>query len=134
MALSFDKAFGIHQHSIVARSRRAEVLSNNIANADTPNYKARDLDFQEVMRNAKSRARSASQITTTHEKHFKATSSVLDETYFVVPDQPDTGDGNTVNVQLERNKFLENSMEYQASLRFLTGRIQGIKKALTGQS
>lgn len=132
MGLSLDKAFGIHQHSIIARGRRAEVLANNIANADTPGYKAKDINFQEVMQRAKSGQ--SSQITTTHEKHFKIHNGRQSDTYFVTPDQPDTGDGNTVNVQLERNKFLENSMEYQASLRFLSGRISGLKKAITGQS
>lgn len=131
MAISLDKIFGIHQHSIVARGRRAEVLSNNIANADTPNFKAKDIDFQEAMKNAKSKQ--SAYIATTHEKHFKIPSGKQSDSYYVVPNQPDTGDGNTVDVQLERNKFLENAMEYQASLRFLTGRISGIKKALTGQ-
>ncbi len=131
MAISFDKAFGIHEHSIIARGRRAEVLANNIANADTPNFKAKDINFQEVMKNA--RSKQSTHITTTHEKHFKLPHAGRGDTYFVTPDQPDTGDGNTVDIQMERNKFLENSMEYQGSLRFLTGRISGLKKAITGQ-
>ena len=46
MSISFDKALGIHEKALGFRAQRAEVLANNIANADTPNYKARDLDFQ----------------------------------------------------------------------------------------
>ena len=132
MAINFDKAFGIHQHTMVARSKRAEVLAGNIANADTPNYKAKDIDFQQVMKNARNK-QSTQTMSLTHEKHFKIPSVGHDDTLFVRPDQPDTGDGNSVNLQEERNKFLENSMEYQASVKFLGGRIQGLKKALSGQ-
>ncbi|MFT4927879.1 MAG: flagellar basal-body rod protein FlgB [Phenylobacterium sp.] len=134
MSISLDKAFGIHQHSIVARGRRAEVLANNIANADTPNFKAKDVNFQEVMQKARSRTAGTSvDIATTNDKHFKLSHGSRGDSYYVTPDQPDTGDGNTVDVQKERNKFLQNAMEYQASLKFLTGRIAGVKKALTGQ-
>ncbi|MFT5161711.1 MAG: flagellar basal-body rod protein FlgB [Alteromonadaceae bacterium] len=131
MSFSLDKAFGIHVNTIVARGRRAEVLANNIANADTPNFKAKDLDFQQVMKRASSKQ--SVHIATTHEKHFKIAASGQSDTFYITPDQPDTGDGNTVDIQVERNKFLQNSMEYQASLRFLTGRISGLKKAITGQ-
>jgi flagellar basal-body rod protein FlgB len=132
MAISFDKALGVHEHTMIARSKRAEILASNIANADTPNYKAKDMDFGLVLKNARSK-QSSHGMSNTHEKHFKIPSAGQSETLYVTPDQPDTGDGNTVDIQLERNKFLENSMEYQASVRFLGGRIKGLKKALTGQ-
>jgi flagellar basal-body rod protein FlgB len=132
MAINFDKAFGIHQHTMVARSRRAEVLASNIANADTPNYKAKDINFQQVLKNARNN-QSSQAMHATHEKHFKMPVAGNDDTLYVRPDQPDTGDGNSVDIQQERNKFLKNSMEYQASVKFLGGRIQGLKKALSGQ-
>jgi flagellar basal-body rod protein FlgB len=133
MAINFDKAFGIHQHTMVARSQRAEVLAANIANADTPNYKAKDIDFGQVLKNARNKQTTSQSMYSTHEKHFKIPAVGNDDTLYVRPDQPDTGDGNTVELQTERNKFLENSMEYQASVKFLGGRIQGLKKALSGQ-
>ena len=133
MAISFDKAFGVHEHAMVARSRRAEVLAGNIANADTPNYKAKDMDFHQMLKNAQDK-RPAQMMSSTNERHFKIPSiGGQNETLYITPDQPDTGDGKTVDIQVERNKFLENSMEYQASVRFLGGRIKGLKKALTGQ-
>lgn len=132
MAISFDKAFGVHQHTMVARSKRAQVLASNIANADTPNYKAKDVDFGQMLKNAQNKT-SQDRMYITHEKHFKIPSVNQEETLYTIPNQPDTGDGNTVDMQLERNKFIENSMEYQASVRFLGGKIQGIKKALSGQ-
>ena len=52
MALSFDKAFGVHQYTLGVRAKRAEVLSSNIANADTPGYKARDIDFAQALQDA----------------------------------------------------------------------------------
>ncbi|WP_199608998.1 flagellar basal body rod protein FlgB [Flocculibacter collagenilyticus] len=130
MAISFDKAFGIHPDALLARSRRAELLSSNIANADTPGYKAKDLDFQQALEQAKSNY--STKMTATHHKHFDLKSSHQPEVKYRVAHQPDTGDGNSVDVQMERNKFVENAMEYQASLRFLNGKISGLKKALTG--
>ena len=132
MAINFEKAFGLHGHAMIARSRRSEVLAGNIANADTPNYKAKDVDFQQVLKNAQ-RGATQQGMSMTHEKHFKIPKVGEADVLYVRPDQPDTGDGNTVDVQQERNKFLENSIEYQASLRWLGGRVQGLKKALSGQ-
>jgi flagellar basal-body rod protein FlgB len=68
----------------------------------------------------------------THEKHFDVRIATNNGVQFRTPDQPDTGDGNTVDAQVERNLYLENSMQYQASIQFLTGRIKGLKKAITG--
>ena len=134
MAISFDKAFGIHQYTIGARSARAEVLSANIANADTPGYKARDLDFSAALEQAQSGMQSGFSLATSNERHISSTvSSGLSSTLkYRNPDQPDTGDGNSVDVQQERSAFLENGFEYQASLEFLNSRISGLLKAIKG--
>ncbi|ATC95550.1 flagellar basal body rod protein FlgB [Pseudoalteromonas tunicata] len=132
MAISFDKAFGIHPNAMLARVQRAEVLASNIANADTPGYKAKDIDFAQALKSAKSAQ--SSQLSRTHEKHFSINTSSIDSiSQFRNPNQPDTGDGNSVDVQVERNLYVQNSIEYQASLRFMTGKIQGLKKALGSQ-
>ncbi|MGI5309253.1 flagellar basal body rod protein FlgB [Rheinheimera sp. WS51] len=130
MAISFEKAFGMHPEALMIRDRRAQVLSENIANADTPGYKARDIDFNQAMKLAK--AHQSGSVGRTHEKHFAISSQLGADTLFRNPDQPDTGDGNTVDIHHERNAFMQNSMEYQASLSFLTARINGLKKAITG--
>lgn len=130
MAISFEKAFGMHPDAMLIRERRAQVLSENIANADTPGYKAKDLDFQQALQHAKSRQ--GASISKTHEKHFNISISARQEEQFRHPDQPDTGDGNSVDIHRERNAFLQNSMEYQASMSFLNSRISGLKKAITG--
>lgn len=132
MAISFDRALGIHPQAVLARSQRAEVLATNIANADTPNYKARDIDFSKALEQAKSSQ--SQRLATTHEKHFDLNINSLEaNSLYRIPNQPDTGDGNTVDMQVERSKYVQNAMEYQASINFLGGKFKGLKKALGGQ-
>ncbi len=134
MAISFDKAFGIHPQAMLVRSRRAELLASNIANADTPGYKAKDVDFASALETAKSQIKSGNAMTRTNEKHLSGgTQMSTSYEMYRVPNQPDTGDGNSVDIQVERNLYTQNALEYQASLSFLSGKIMGLKKALGGQ-
>lgn len=130
MAISFEKAFGLHPEAMLVRDRRAQVLAENIANADTPGYKAKDIDFHQALSNAK--ARQSGAMNRTHEQHFNISIAQRQEAMFRNPDQPDTGDGNSVDIHRERNAFMQNSLEYQASMTFLNSRISGLKKAITG--
>ena len=130
MAISFEKAFGIHPQSLQVRAQRAELIASNIANADTPGYKAKGMDFKAALAQASSKQQTG--MTRTNEKHFDVRMELNNGVGFRTPNQPDTGDGNTVDVQVERNLYLENSMEYQASLQFLDSKIKGLKKAITG--
>ncbi|KMT65489.1 flagellar basal body rod protein FlgB [Catenovulum maritimum] len=131
MAISFDKAFGIHPEALSLRLKRSEVLASNIANADTPGYKAKDFDFQAALSGA--RKEYSTSLTRTSDKHMSFSSSMNDGLQYRNPLQPDTGDGNTVELMAERNEFLQNQLRYNSSLQFLTGRIKGLKKAITGQ-
>ena len=131
MAISFDKAFGVHQYTLSVRAKRAEVLSSNIANADTPGFKARDIDFSQALQDAQSQQGFG--LSTTSEKHFALQMDASGSTQYRNPLQPDTGDGNTVDVQQERSEFLRNSLEYQASLEFMNSKISGLLKALKGE-
>ncbi|WP_299270718.1 flagellar basal body rod protein FlgB [uncultured Psychrosphaera sp.] len=130
MAISLDKAFGIHQNALLVRSDRAEVLSSNIANADTPGYKAKDMDFAVALANAQKS--NTYRMSKTHDKHFDLSVEIDTSQKYRNPNQPDTGDGNTVDVEVERNMFMQNSMEYQTSLEFLNGKVKSLNKALTG--
>ncbi|MFT6507667.1 MAG: flagellar basal-body rod protein FlgB [Colwellia sp.] len=130
MAISFEKAFGIYPQSIQVSAERAEIIAGNIANADTPGYKAKGLDFKAALAQAASKQQTG--MTRTNEKHFDVRMELNNGVGFRVPDQADTGDGNNVDVQVERNLYLENSMKYQASLQFLNGSIKGLRKAITG--
>ncbi|MFP2770623.1 flagellar basal body rod protein FlgB [Oceanisphaera sp. KMM 10153] len=132
MTISFDKAFGIHQHALVARSERAELLAGNLANADTPGYKAKDMDFQSALSQAQTNQ--GFSLSRTSQQHFAVELSPPGTVQFRVPNQPDTGDGNTVDVQTERNNYMENALQYQASLEFLNGKISGLLKAIKGDS
>ncbi|AKH20282.1 flagellar basal body rod protein FlgB [Sedimenticola thiotaurini] len=129
--MSFDKLLGIHAQALQLHAKRAEVLAGNIANADTPGYKARDFDFHEVLRQ---QVAGESTLTTTHQRHIPLDDGVISpsEMAYRIPTQPSL-DGNTVDSQLEHTAFAENALQYQASLRFLGGTIQTLKKAITGQ-
>ncbi|WOT06229.1 flagellar basal body rod protein FlgB [Shewanella youngdeokensis] len=131
MAISFDKALGVHQHTLGIRSQRAEVLSSNIANADTPHYKARDVDFAKAMNSAQSR-QSGLAMTKSDSKHFDMAALTQQNVAYRVPNQPDTGDGNTVDIQEEQSAFMQNALEYQMSLGFLDSKFSGMKKAIRG--
>ena len=130
MAIGFDKGFEMHAQGMLLRSQRAEVIAGNIANADTPGYKAKGMDFQKAMQQASQQQQMG--MSRTNTKHFDVRTELNNNIDFRIPDQPDTGDGNTVDVQVERNLYLENSLEYQAGVQFLNGKIKALKKVITG--
>ncbi len=132
MAISFDKALGIHEQALQARVKRAEVLANNLANADTPGYKARDVNFQAMMRQAQE-SLSGLAMERTHEAHLDTSSAGgADELLYRIPHQPSV-DGNTVDAQQEQSRFMRNAMDFQASFQFLNSKFSGLTKALSGQ-
>ena len=130
MAISFDKGFELHAQGMQLRAQRAEVIAGNIANADTPGYKAKGMDFQKAMQQASQLQQTG--MKRTNAKHFDVRTEINNNVDFRVPDQPDTGDGNTVDVQVERNLYLENSLEYQAGVQFLNGKIKALKNVISG--
>ncbi|AGH80566.1 flagellar basal-body rod protein FlgB [Psychromonas sp. CNPT3] len=133
MAINFDKALGMHQYTLGVRSRRAEILASNLTNADTPDYKARDLNFKEALLSA--RSGSGISLSRTNEIHRTGHSFSMQQSnqYYRTGNQPDTGDGNNVDAEVERNLFMKNSLQYQASLDFLNSKISGLRKAIKGQ-
>ena len=133
MAINFDKALGIHQYTLGVRSRRTELLASNIANADTPGYKARDLDFKTELKNAKFRTGVSLDRTNVAHRFGQSYSMSQAGVLYRMGNQPDTGDGNTVDAEVERNLFMKNSLEYQASLDFLNSKISGLREAIKGQ-
>jgi flagellar basal-body rod protein FlgB len=131
MAISFNNALGIHQHTVGVRERNAEIISSNIAQANTPGYKARGMDFDKALQAAKSGANFG--LSRTDERHIAATTSVSGEKMYRLPTQPDTGDGNTVDVDLERNLFMQNQIRHQASMDFLGSKFKNLTKAIKGE-
>lgn len=132
MAITFDKALGIHQHALETRVKRAEVLANNMANADTPGFKARDLDFKSMMQKAQNDM-SGFGMKKTHVGHMDSSSGAGHaDLLYRVPEQPSV-DGNTVDAQSEQTRFMRNAMDYQASFQFLNSKFTGLTKALKGE-
>ncbi|WP_416909057.1 MAG: flagellar basal body rod protein FlgB [Polymorphobacter sp.] len=109
-----DRQFGIHGTALQLRSSRMAMLASNIANAATPGYKARDLDFQAALGAAQNGQSPSSAVR------------------YRVPVQPSL-DGNTVELATEQTAFAENALHYRASLSFLTGRIETLTRALRGE-
>lgn len=128
--MKLDDVFGIHEEAMRLRSRRSEVLASNLANADTPGYKARDFDFKAILRNE---VQNPVRLAATHSGHIRSDQGVVASTQMAyrIPQQPSL-DGNTVEVEREQAQFSENAMRYQASLRFLDGRIKGLMMAIKG--
>jgi flagellar basal-body rod protein FlgB len=128
--MKLDQVFGIHEQALKLRSKRSEVLAANLANADTPGYKARDFDFQKVLGGQLS---AAADLRTTNSRHISTATTPVpsNELLYRIPSQPSV-DGNTVDPDQEQMAFTRNAMQYQASLDFLNGRIKGLMTALRG--
>jgi flagellar basal-body rod protein FlgB len=125
-----DSALGISPQVLALRARRLELLSANIANADTPGYKARDIDFAAAMREASGQQGS---LLRTHDRHLGGGGVAAEgAVMYRVPGQPSL-DGNTVETQVEHAAFMDNAVRYQASLNFLDGRIAALRLAIRGQ-
>jgi flagellar basal-body rod protein FlgB len=125
--------FRFFQQSIGLRAQRQEVLSSNIANADTPNFKARHFDFKTAMTNAlDERMRLSDQnLSLTSARHIpgKAVSSGPTDLLYRLPYQPSL-DGNTVDMDIERVQFADNTLHYQSSLQVLSGRMRSMLQAI----
>ena len=128
----FDKVFGIHERALLLRGERVGVLAANIANADTPNFKARDLDFAAVL--AGQQGGGSLPMAATRAGHLPAleTSPAGGELKYRIPFQPSL-DGNTVEAPVEQAQFAQNAVRYQASLMFINRRISSLELAISGQ-
>jgi flagellar basal-body rod protein FlgB len=128
--MKIDQAFGIHEDALRLRTRRSEVLAGNLANADTPGFKARDFDFGAVLR---AEMPGTVQLAATHATHVRTdgATALPGPMQYRNPDHPSL-DGNTVDVAREQVEFSANAMQYQASLRFLDGKIRSLLSAIRG--
>lgn len=134
MTINFQAALGVHDQALALRSQRAEVLANNIVNADTPGYQARDMDFDKLLSFAASNMQSP---RVTNERHFStainASASGPDNgLLYRNPHQPSI-DGNTVDLQIEQAEYAKNALRFQASFTFLNSKVRGVMTALRGE-
>jgi len=136
MSFSLDAYLGVQQDALKVQSKRMEVLATNLANVDTPNYKAQDIDFKTALAQAGSPGSSLA-LTTTSANQIgnNATTGDLDNSAalkYRVPLAPSL-DGNTVDEQMEQAAFADNTVRYQATLTFLSGSLKDLVTAITGQ-
>lgn len=129
MAINFDTALGIYPQVLGMREKRGEMLAANLANADTPGYKARDLDFKSVL---KHNMTLIEPMERTQAKHFVTQQLLAARVMYRNPNQASL-DGNTVESNVEQAKYAENAVQYQASLQFVSNKFSGLMMALRGQ-
>ena len=134
MKARLDQAMMFHQTVLNARAYRQQLLASNIANADTPNYKARDIDFRSALQGALGGRLGPLALATTSAGHQRGTTvNPLERfTQFRAETQASV-DGNTVDMDVERSAFAENALNYEASLTFINGLIRGMRTAIAGQ-
>jgi flagellar basal-body rod protein FlgB len=143
MMNKLDAALNFHQTALRVRNQRQELLASNIANADTPQYKARDIDFKSAMQSALQQtttgntATSAGAIQQTSTGHMNGQAgngyvgSASDPLFRSVVQG--SVDGNTVDMDVERNAYVDNGIRYEASLTMISGQIKKMLSAINGQ-
>jgi flagellar basal-body rod protein FlgB len=129
MAINLDQALGIHPQALSIRERRSEILAANLANADTPGYKARDLDFSSIL---KQNMPETVSMERTQAGHFAPQQLLESRVMYRNPNQVSL-DGNTVEANVEQARYAENAVQYQASLQFINNKFSGLMMALRGQ-
>ena len=134
MNSKLDELLGFHQTALNIRAYRQQLIASNIANADTPNYKAKDVDFQAALQGAINKATPSQGLATTNPNHIRSTSAtgVIDlPIKYRTVDQPSV-DGNTVNMDVERGQFMDNAIHYEANIQFIRGELKTMLAAIQG--
>jgi len=127
MTVSFADSIGLHAQSLVLREKRGEIIASNIANAATPNFKARDFDFESEL----ARATGDGGMARTNVRHLGDSFAEGNLGYRVPLNS--SLDGNTVELAVEQMEFAENTLRYQTSLQLLNRRISGLMTAIKGE-
>ena len=127
MSIGFRDVIGLHAEALALREQRNGLLASNIANADTPHYKARDIDFDAALASAMGEG----DLRVTQARHLSAADAATGPGYRLPVNQ--SLDGNTVELGVEQMEFAENTLRYQTSLQFLNRRISGLMTAIKGE-
>ncbi|HTV97443.1 MAG TPA: flagellar basal body rod protein FlgB [Steroidobacteraceae bacterium] len=128
----FENVFGIHEQALTLHGQRLGVLAANLANADTPGYKARDIDFGAVLAQTQGETQLPLQVTDVAHITFDDGDPPEGDLKYRIPYQASL-DGNTVEMPVEQAAFSENNVRYQASLNFINLRISELQLAIAGQ-
>ncbi|TBR09302.1 MAG: flagellar basal body rod protein FlgB [Lysobacter sp.] len=122
--MASESFLGIHGTALALREQRLQLLSANIANADTPGFRAQDIDFAQALNAALAPAASAS---------GDAINAAVDGARFDAPSSQPSLDGNTVDGERAKAAFAQASLEYRASLNFVESKVRTMLTAITGQ-
>jgi len=128
----FDNIFGIHEQALLLHGQRLGVLAANLANADTPGYKARDIDFSAVLSQTQGETQLPMKVTDGAHIDLSDGELPAGELKYRNPYQASL-DGNTVEMPVEQAAFAENNVRYQASLNFINLRISELQFVIAGQ-
>lgn len=135
MANPINQLFGIHAQALSLRAARSEVIATNLANSDTPHYKARDIDFKSALQGLqKGQLQNSIHLAKSNSHHIDNNTNVIpaQALRYRVPSHASL-DGNTVDADYEKSAFTENAIRYQASLSFLSKKISGMIRTLRGE-
>ena len=134
MKTLFDRQIQFHQTALNLQAYRQQLIASNIANADTPNYKARDIDFRSALKGALGERMGPLALASTSSRHLDVAEQMPFGAYVRYRRQFQSSvDGNTVNMDVERAAFAENSVHYEASVTFINGLLRSMQTAISGQ-
>ncbi len=133
MISKLDKELNFHHQALSLRAARQELLSSNVANADTPNFKAKDIDFASVLHEKLSLTTNLNKVglNTTFSLYINSSAhgAIGVNLLYRVPLQP-SADGNTVDMDMERTRFADNAIKYDASITFLSNEFRNLTMAM----
>ena len=131
MQTRLDKEVGFMEQGLRVRAQRQQVLATNIANADTPNYKAKDLDFNQAMKAALGNTGSQENMSVTNSKHIGSANNVSAQVK-ERSNLQNSADGNTVDMDVEQSQFAENALQYETLVSMINGTYKNINSVMQG--
>jgi len=132
MAINFKNALDFTEQSLKLTAKRAQILSNNIANTDTPNFKSKDIDFQNIMKDIIEHSNKAHKLVPTNPRHLATQKKPIVNELYRTPTQPSV-DGNTVDEQVENSAYMENTLHLQYIIQKVGGAFKGMMMAIKGK-
>ena len=134
MVTKLDNALSFQHQALSLRAYRQQVIAANIANSDTPNYKARDIDFSAALKNAVAgRGGAGLEMVRTAGRHLSASGDLGPAPLLFRKETQPSADGNTVNMDVERAAFAENAAQMEAMLAFIRSDLSTLQTAITSQ-
>jgi len=134
MTVRLDRSLGFYENALRLTSQRQQLLASNIANSDTPNFKARDFDFSAAIKDAMNHSMptSAMEMAQSNSLHLNPDNGLASKYGFLRKNTQNNQDGNTVDMDVERVAFTENALRYEAAISFAHEEIKGLASVVQG--